>query len=196
MKVFFTASMRGQKEFKEYYEKIYHTIEELGYTQLDDEVVKQNSSSFYDKLEKEGRNAYIELYKRNVRALHETDICIFECSVHSLSIGFVIQKSLDFNKPTIVLYYKDHLPHFLMGSDEEKLIIRSYTEHTIKKVLKETLKDARERKDKRFNFFITPKLLHYLEKISKEQGVTKSKFIRTLIFEYMKKNPLEIASSA
>ncbi len=195
MKVFFTASMRGQKEFREYYEKIYHTIEELGYTQLDDEVITSRRTAFYDKLEKEGRNAYIQLYKRSMQALHEADICIFECSVHSLSIGFVIQKSLDFNKPTIVLYYKNNLPHFLMGAQEEKLIVRSYTEHTIKKVLKETLKDARERKDKRFNFFITPKLLHYLEKISKEQGVTKSKFIRSLIFEYMKKNPLENSSS-
>lgn len=195
MKVFFTASMRGQKEFKEYYQKIYHTIKELGYTHLDDEIIQYASTTFYDKLEKEGRKAYVELYKKNMQALHEADICIFECSTHSLSIGFVIEKSLEFNKPTIVLYYKDNLPHFLMGAQEEKLVIRSYTEQTIKKVLKETLKDARERKDKRFNFFITPKLLHYLEKTSKEQGVTKSKFIRSLIFEYMKKNPLETHSS-
>lgn len=195
MKVFFTASMRGQKPFRNYYEKIYHTIEELGYTQLSNEIIASNSTAFYDKLEKEGRSAYIALYKENMQALHEADICIFETSVHSLSIGFVIQKSLDFNKPTIVLYYKNHSPHFLMGSQEEKLIIRSYTEQTIKRVLKETLKDARERKDKRFNFFITPKLLNYLEKISKQQGVTKSKFIRSLIFEYMKKNPLETRPS-
>lgn len=190
MKVFFTASMRGQKEFKAYYEKIYHTIEELGYTQLDDELINQKIRNFYDELEKKGRDAYVDLYKRKMRLIHEADICVFECSLHSLSIGFVIEKSIDLNKPTIALYYKDNLPHFLMGVDEEKLFIKSYTENNIKKVLKETLKDARERKDKRFNFFITPKLLLYLEKISKEQGVTKSKFIRSLIFEYMKKNPI------
>lgn len=187
--------MRGQKIYRNYYQKIYHTIEELGYTHLDNDLITFNRTAYYDKFEKEGRSAYIDLYKRKMQALHEADICIFECSLHSLSIGFVIEKSLDFNKPTIALYYKDHLPHFLMGAQEEKLIIRSYTEQTIKRVLKETLKDARERKDKRFNFFITPKLLNYLEKISKQQGVTKSKFIRSLIFEYMKKNPLEQTAS-
>lgn len=191
MKVFYTASMRGQKEFKKHYEKIYHTIEELGYTQLDDELIQGESNTYYDILAKQGRKAYMDLYKRTMRLLHEADICIFECSLHSLSIGFIIEKSLNLNKPTIVLYHKDNLPHLLMGVDEEKLLLRNYTDQNIKKVLKETLRAARERKDKRFNFFITPKLLHYLVKISKEQGITKSKFIRSLIFDYMKKNPLE-----
>lgn len=191
MKVFFTASMRGQKQYKHLYEKIYRTIKDLGYESIDDEIISRNSNSYYHKLEKEGRKAYIDMYKNNIRSLNEADICVFECTLHSLSIGFVIQKALESNKPVIVLYYKDNLPHFLMGIQEEKLMIKSYTEDTIKKALKETLKEARERKDKRFNFFITPKLLNYLETTTKELGVTKSKFIRSLIFDYMKKNPLE-----
>ncbi|EKE15384.1 MAG: hypothetical protein ACD_12C00038G0001 [uncultured bacterium] len=190
MKVFFTASMRGQKAFKKYYQKIYYEIEKLGYKHLDQEVIALNSKNYYQEIEKGGRKEQIALYKRKIQCLHEADICIFECSLHSLSIGYVIQKSLDFNKPTVVLYYKDNLPYFLMGAQEEKLIIRTYTEHNYKKILKATLKDARERKDKRFNFFISPKLLNFIEKTSKEQGITKSRLIRSLIFDYMKKNPL------
>lgn len=191
MKVFFTASMRGQGAFRTYYEKIYHEIKALGYEHLDHEVVNANRKEYYEKLETQGRKGYVDLYKRKMQYLHEADICIFECSLHSLSIGFVIQRALDFNKPTIVLYYKDSLPHFLMGVQEEQLIIRSYNEQNLKKVLKETLKDARQRKDKRFNFFISPKMLNYLESLAKQQGITKSRFIRTLIFEYMKNHPID-----
>lgn len=71
--------------------------------------------------------------------------------------------------------------------EEEKLIIKQYNEKNIKKVIKEAIDIARERRDKRFNFFISPKLLEYLEKASFNDGVTKSKFIRNLITEHMRK---------
>jgi len=182
--------MRGRDDFKIYYHKIYNEIKALGYEHLDHEIINFDRDHYYEKLEKEGRKGYVELYQKKMQYLHEADICVFECSLHSLSIGFIIQRALDFNKPTVVLYYKENLPHFLMGAQEEKLMIRSYNEQNMKKVLKEILKDAWERKDKRFNFFITPKMLNYLEKASKAEGVTKSKFIRSLIFWYMKNHPL------
>lgn len=188
MKVFFTASLRGQNSFVKHYLSIYKTIEQLGYTHLDDEIFVLKKRAYYQQIEKEGRKGYVKLYRRKMQRLQEADICVFECSLHSLSIGFLIDKALESNKPTIALYYKDNIPHFLAGIQEEKLIVKSYNEKNYKKVIKEFLKEAREIKDKRFNFFISPKLLSYIETISKEQGVTKSRFIRSLIVEHMRIN--------
>jgi predicted DNA binding CopG/RHH family protein len=50
------------------------------------------------------------------------------------------------------------------------------------------LDHAREKRDKRFNFFISPKLLEFLEKTSNGDGITKSKYIRNLIVEHMRQN--------
>jgi predicted DNA binding CopG/RHH family protein len=58
----------------------------------------------------------------------------------------------------------------------------------IKKTLRELLENAREKRDKRFNFFISPKLLEFLENTSNTEGVTKSKYIRNLIVEHMREN--------
>lgn len=188
MKVFFTASFRGDKTILKRYRQIYDIIDSLGYHHVDHDVVKVNPDDFYEKLTKEGRVGNVDLYNRKIKSIQEADICVFECSVHSLSIGFVIQKALEYNKPTIVLYHDNDIPHFLVGAKDEKLIIKNYTDSSVEKVVKLSLEEAGEVRDKRFNFFIRPELLTYLEKASKDLNITKSTFIRNLILEHRKKN--------
>lgn len=186
MKVFFTASQRGRKEYGKYYDLIASSIKELNLILLDDDILHPQPKEFYNKLEY-NHDANVKFYQTKLKNLEQSDINILEISAHSLSIGFVIEKSLELNKPTIVLYYKDFNPLLLMGNEDEKLILKSYTEKNLKKVLEEAIAIAKERRDKRFNFFISPKLLNYLEETSKKQGITKSKFIRNLILENMRK---------
>lgn len=187
MKIFFTASLRGTDTHKENYKKIYELIEKMGFTHLDKEIFDLKSEKYYRQIENEGKEGYKDLYQRKLEHVKEADICVYECSVNSLSIGYLIQKSLDNNKPTIVLYEESSVPHFLSGIEEEKLIVVAYKKNNLSKVLETALIEAKERKDKRFNFFISPKLLAYLERQSKSEGVTKSTFIRNLILEHMKK---------
>jgi uncharacterized short protein YbdD (DUF466 family) len=101
-----------------------------------------------------------------------------------------MQKALEDNKPVIILYFNQNTPLFMSGVEDEKLFVANYSEKNIKKVVRNSLEQAKERRDKRFNFFISPKLLEYLEKMSKEEGITKSKFIRNLILEHMHKEPV------
>jgi predicted DNA binding CopG/RHH family protein len=70
-------------------------------------------------------------------------------------------------------------------------MIRSYNEKDLKKVVSEALEQSREKRDKRFNFFISPKLLEFLEQSSNSEGITKSKLIRNLIVEHMRENKVE-----
>ncbi|MEK9179049.1 MAG: hypothetical protein AAB893_01120 [Patescibacteria group bacterium] len=188
MKVFFTASQRGKKEFGKYYQRIYDQLELLGYSHLETSLLKISSKEFYDKLENTGHAQYTEYYNNNMKRIQEADICVFESSLHSLSIGFMIQKSLDNNKPTIVLYFEDNIPHFLHGMSEDKLILAKYTGTDLEEVLKKTLGEATDLREKRFNFFISPALLTYLEGASKKLGITKSTFIRNLIQDHRRKN--------
>lgn len=188
MKVFFTASLRGKKFFKNYYTRIYNQLKALSFDHLDNEVMNLHEESFYADLDKKGPKAYSELYSRKLESIQQADMCVFECSINSLSIGFQIEKSLEFNKPTLLLYKDDHVPQFLAGINEDKLIITSYNDANLEEKLSDNVSLAQNLREKRFNFFISPALLTYLEEASKKQGITKSTFIRNLLLDHRKKN--------
>ena len=186
MKVFLGVPFGGTRQFGEFYKKIYAEIAKLGYENVNDDVFKISYDDFMHQVSK-GRDVLVDNYYRKLEGIKNADICIFEGSFPSLGMGFLMQKALDDNKPVIILYYQDNKPLFMSGVEDEKLFVSSYADKTIKKVVRDTLELAKERRDKRFNFFISPKLLEYLEKMSKEEGITKSKFIRNLILDHMRK---------
>jgi len=195
MKVFFTASQGGKKSFGRYYTKILEEIKKQGFNIVKDDFFSYSPEEYYKKLELGGKKANQELFREKISSIQEADINIFDCSFHSLSIGYMVQKSLEINKPTILLFYKDNEPYFLEGAGDgqDKLITKSYNDKNIKSIVREALDLAKERRDKRFNFFINPKLLGYLEKTSKHEGMTKSTFIRNLILEHMRKSQVKNA---
>ena len=188
MKIFYTSTTRGQTAYGTYYKEIYEEIANLGYQHLDDDIINTSYDEFVNEMESGGREAYVSYFKRKEECIQKADICIFEVSVPTLGLGFVTERAVKYGKPTIVLYYKDNIPYFVSGVENEKLIVRSYDENTIHEVLQESLQLARERRDKRFNFFLSPKLLDYLEEASTNQGSTKSKLIRDMIVDHMRRS--------
>lgn len=191
MKVFYGGSYKGSKELGLYIRKIYDCIEKAGYKHLDSEIINVTYEDFVKRMES-SRDANLHYYEQRMASLSEADICVFEVSYHSLGIGFLLEKALKDNKPTIALYYKDYVPYFLSGVVDDKLILKRYNEKNVNKVVLDALEQARIHREKRFNFFISPRLLVYLDKEAKKQGVTKSLFIRNLIIEHMQKNKEEI----
>ena len=186
MKVYFAASHRGTKSYHNNYLAIHQIIDELGYTHTDTSLKNIESIEFYTALDSGGHKAYENLYKEKIDHIKDADICIFECSFPSLSIGYQIEKSLEYNKPTIILYVKGQLPYFLKGMENDKLITSHYSlSPSFKNELKNILDSAKHIADKRFNFFISPMQLNYLNNVSRELGVTKSTHIRNLIAEDM-----------
>jgi len=175
--------------YGKFYEQMFDYLKKNKYTLLDPNFLNTTADSFYQKLDEGTRNDYVEFYKRNIKWIKESDVNIFECTLPSLSIGYQIEKSLQYNRPTIILYLKDNIPYFLVGSDEEKLIVKTYNEKNILDVLSSAITDAKYLSDKRFNFFISPSLLNYLNKVSHEMNITKSTFIRNLILEHKKRTP-------
>jgi len=184
MKVFFVGTNRGEGELRKNYESLYKEISNLGYTHVSDFVVT-DTSDFQEQM-KVGRNKHIQFYNEMIHDIQSADICLFEASTPSLAVGFLIQRSLDLSKPTIALYYKDNLVYFLSGIEDDKLIKVSYTEKNYKQVLQKALEAAREKRDKRFNFFLSPRLLQYIDDASRERGITKSKLLRDMIVKHMR----------
>ena len=189
MKVFFTASRQGRQYFDYYYQEILNFLDKAGYDNINKEYLQKNDKIVEEELKKLGKKGYSVQNKLLVEKIHNADICIFECSFQSLTVGYLIEKSLESDKPVVGLYLEDHVPNFLIGLENEKLQMVEYTKDNLTSQLKTSILKAVFLTDKRFNFFINSNMLIYLNKISKKLGVTKSTFIRNLIDEYKKNNP-------
>jgi len=187
MKVFFTASQRGKKYFGEYYKRIFNHLVKLGYQHTDDMIIKIDSKDFYQQLEEKGYEKHKWLFHNFVKQVKIADIVVFELSLHSLSIGFMIEKALEIGKPVVILYVEENLPYFLAGITDERLHLIEYDTNNLETKLEETMKIARSNVNTRFNFFVSRDMLNYLNEVSNKLEITKSTYIRNLINEHRKK---------
>ncbi|KUK79229.1 MAG: hypothetical protein XD95_0535 [Microgenomates bacterium 39_7] len=184
MKIHFDASGRGFDEFGKYYKKIDDVIKELGHqstnNMFDSSVVQQ----FYDG----PHEKRVRRYKNLMTSLKQSDLVVLEVSIHSLSMGFWMQKALELNKPVIALHLKEYDPSFLQGIDNEKLQLIEYEEENLEEVLRYAIDFASDQQDTRFNFFISPKHQNYLDWISQNRKIPRSVFLRRLIEKHMEEN--------
>jgi 2'-deoxynucleoside 5'-phosphate N-hydrolase len=184
MKIYFTASGRGSETFKNSFESIFQTVEDLGHTNIDDLVFTIDKDEFYKGTHIE----QVKLYKKAIELLKKCDVVVLEVTVHSLSMGFVMQKALEIGKPVIALYQENNEPYFALSVDNEKLQVIEYTSANLKKVLHDALNYAHEQMDTRFNFFISPRIGNYLDWVAKKKRIPRAVYLRNLIEIDIKKN--------
>jgi len=184
MKIYYTSSARGTKEFKEKYGKIFQTIEKLGHKHLDDLVLTIDKDVFYDGTHKD----QTELYEQTIKFIKKSDIVVLEVTVPSFSMGYVLHKALEMNKPVIALYQPGNPPFFAQGIENDKLQVIEYSDSDIETTLKDAIEYAQGKADVRFNFFISPAIGSYLDWISKVKKIPRSVFLRGLIEKDMSNN--------
>ncbi|OGD62849.1 hypothetical protein A2160_05690 [Candidatus Beckwithbacteria bacterium RBG_13_42_9] len=184
MKVYFSTSARSKKPYKENIEAIYGTIEDLGYQHVTDFILRVEPENFYDR---SAKDAAI-FYNRMVNEIKKADICVFETSLESAGIGYSVNLALDAGKPVIALHLSDREPYLLKMINHPKIQVLEYTLPTLKGILKDALEIAKEQMDIRFTFFLTPKLVEYLDFIKRERKQARATFLRKLIDSALKKD--------
>ena len=182
MKFYLSASISQKKELARYYKRIYKFLEGLG-----DEVYSGNlfkDSSYKEKIrDQEARERW---YRESLRNIAKSDIIVVEISYPSTSnVGHELSLALEKGKPVVALYQEKKDPIFLRGIDDDKLIIASYNEDNLEEVLTDCLGDAKEQMDTRFTLLLPPKIVSFLNQVSKKKKIPKSVFIRKLIEEKM-----------
>ena len=187
MKVFFSSPIQGIDSVEKYIRAIDIQLKDLGYKNIDNLIERLNDGDYYETLNKGCKKAHEDFFAKTISGIKLADLTMFECTIPSLGIGFQVEKSIEYNKPTVILYLKDNLPHFISGIQSDKLLVYEYEADNLSSVINKAIVAARQVTDKRFNFFISPSLLTYLEEESTKQGITKSAFIRQLILEHKKK---------
>lgn len=186
MKVFFTGSPRALKDpiLKSEHEAIYKAIENAGAINLSSLVVTANPDDFY----KADQEKILKHYNNTIDNVKRADIIVVETTLHSMSMGYLVEKALTMNKPVIVAHRKGAPPFFFSGIDDDRLQIVEYTIETANVVMAKALEYAINQQEVRFNFFISPNIGRYLDWISKVKKIPRSVYLRALIERDMREN--------
>ena len=180
MKVYFTASFSGKEQYKEEYELVINTLKDLDAQVLD--LVSHVSPEIFTSSPEEKK----KIYKKIDNCLKVADLVVAEISYPSINVGYEISTALKMEKPVLALRLKGTRSNVLEGHPDEKFKIVEYKKETLKPLLKEWIKTANDQIDVRFNFFIPPSIVNYLDWVAKKRRVPRSVFLRNMIEREMK----------
>lgn len=186
MQVYFVASSRLVAKDVDLYSRIYKTISNE-HKMVSDKVLKWIKSGIKD-LSKESIETKKENYLHVIKGIKKADIVVMEISGHSVSMGFILSKAMEENKPVIAMYTAEMDPVFVKGIVNSKLILAEYKKDNLEQVISDSINKAKCLVDMRFNFFVSPRILNYLDWVAQKRMIPKSVFLRHLIEREMKKD--------
>lgn len=178
MLIYFFATTSQSQTYQQSYLEIIHTIEKLGhkvvYEPMEEDTRQQQETMTADE-----RQGY---YRKFIQQVSKCDMVIAEVSYpSSINIGYRISIALEKNKPVLGLHVKGKASPFLDGNVSDRFLYEEYTPATLKKTIERAINFAEQHTDARFNFFISPRHINFLDFISRKRKIPKSVYLRELI---------------
>ncbi len=185
MKAYFSGSVFYRDKFESVYRQIVKVLQSMSVEVL--ENTTKIADEKYDEMTNEDR---VEAYKQVLKWVDRSDFCVIEASFPStLHVGHEISLIVGKGKPLIIVYQKGFDPSLFGISDNDKVFWLEYEKvEDIAKKLALLVHEAKKSADVRFNFFVSPKILTYLDWVAKNRMIPRSVFLRDLIEKEMKKD--------
>lgn len=176
--VFFTASYYGKQKYQANYDLVRRSIEEFYVDLISPEV-----GNYQEVLDEATRQRITDpklLHYETIRqGIHVADAVIIEISHEDFQLGHEATLAIMEKKPVLCLSVHED---FSQKIHNNYFFGAKYTLESIKPVIQDFLAHARDmRLSQRFNLFLYPQQLEYLEKAAKRFGLNKSEYIRRLI---------------
>jgi len=178
MLIYFFASSSQSQSYQQSYLEIVHTIEKLGHKVVY-EPLEESTNEEQQSLSVEERQAF---YRKFLQQINKCDMVVAEVSYpSSINIGYRISIALEKNKPVLALHAKDKASPFLDGNTSDRFLYEEYSSATLRKTIERAINFAEQHTDARFNFFISPRHINFLDFISRKRKIPKSVYLRELI---------------
>lgn len=187
MKIFLSASIYGKQHLEDSCKKIVDLTKKSGNTIVSDHILNTNS----EEMVKWQKEKDLEFHNFVMNGVKNSDAVFAEISHPSTSVGYLIALAAQTGKPVVCFYNGDKKPHLFNTLEEQndKFIVVEYHElEDLNKLVPEMIEFIHEGQDTRFNFFVTPKHINYMNWIAKTRRIPRSVFLRKLIEEEMKKS--------
>lgn len=182
MKVYFTASVSAKDKLIGHYQAIVNYLKTQGHSVVADHILRSSESEIMT-LTRADRIKFLSQLEKWIKA---SDFVIAETSFPSISVGYEIAIALRVGKPVLVMYSTGDPPSLLGQHADDKLVCEKYSKETVAKVIEEFIAYIEDKTDIRFNFFITPHIIGYLDEVAKKQKQPRSVYLRKLIEKDMK----------
>lgn len=178
MKIFYTCSFYGKARYQKYYDLVLSAIKKTGADIISPEL--DNYLSLLSKREIARLKDKDKIHREAIRrGIEWADAIIIEISHEDFQLG---------HEATIAVQSNKHVLCVSLHEDfDKKINLRyfhgvRYNEYNIDEIVKNFI-DAASKSllNQRFNFFLSPGQLKYLEDVAKKQGLNKSEYIRKLI---------------
>jgi len=186
MKILFMASIQGKDKYIENYKKIVDVLKNAKHKVIADHVLSYGQ----EELDDWDNEKKVKFHKNIMDKIKGVDVVVAEISYPSISVGYLVSLALDSGKPTVVLYSGTKEPNILSTMEStDKLQLLKYKSLTdIRRYLLREVEDAKDQMDVRFNFFVSPKIVRFLDWIAKKRKMPRAVYLRRLIEADMKKN--------
>jgi hypothetical protein len=182
MYVYYTSSTEWTRKNRSLFRKVLLLLKDLDFKNTNDYVnylLENIPNPDEDK-----KDFHIRVRKR----IKKADLLIADISNPSVTLGTLIEYAINNNIPVLSLVekkYKHDTPSLIKHYDSRLFTLLEYEKQNIDTVLKKYFENFRKGKIK-FNAFITPELDSYMNWYSKKFHISKSDFVRELIFQKMK----------
>ncbi|MFA5025733.1 MAG: nucleoside 2-deoxyribosyltransferase [Candidatus Shapirobacteria bacterium] len=185
MKAYFSASVHGRSTYGEQYKRIVDTLKKLGYDVFAEHVMETDAEG----IDRQSNQEIRDVYKNLITRIKKSDLVVAEVSTPSVSVGHEITEAINLNKPVILLHSDGgNRAMLLEGMLDAKVQNISYGKDNLIGLLEVAIEEAKKSIDVRFNFFVSPKILNYLDWIAQKRMIPRSVFLRNLIEREMKKD--------
>lgn len=187
MKVHFFGSLSGNTMKigdKTHYERIVGVIEGLGHGVM----TRHYLTKKVEDVLKEPDEKHKEYVRKMTGWVKKADVVVVEVTKPEIGTGYELSLAVNSGKPVIALYTDAQNSPILGVHDPDKIQHIEYDINNLKRMLREALETAKEKMDVRFNFFVSPKIVHYLDWIAKKRKMPRAVYLRRLIEGDMRKN--------
>ncbi len=183
LKAYFTASIAAKDQYLKNYLHIIEFLKSNHHTVIGEHILGATESSIRHK----ERTERLQFHAQLEKWIHDCDFMIAETSYPSISVGYEISLALRVGKPVLIMYSEGDPPSLFAHHKDEKLMCEKYSLQTANEVIKDFIQYISSKNDLRFTFFVTPRIVGYLDTISKQEKLPKSVYLRKLIEEDMVK---------
>lgn len=178
MRVFYTASFSGKKKYQKDYDLVLKAIENAGVELLSPE--KGNYLSVLrDKDYKTIKNKKKLHYEAIKRGIQWAQAIIVEISQEDFQLGYEANLAIQAKKPVLCLSVNED---FSEKIENQYFHGAKYNEYNIEEIIDDFIKNSeKETLNERFNLFLSPRQVTYLDGVSKKAGLNKSEYLRMLV---------------
>lgn len=179
MIVFYTASFYGKDKYQKYYDLVRKTIESFKVQLISPESMEQFQKGIEEGAKKLKTEAGFLKYETIRAGIHKADAVVIEVSNQDFQLGHEATLAIMEKKPVLCLSLYEDLSKKI---NHEYFFGAKYDEKTISGIVQDFFAHARDLSlSKRFNLFLSPYQVEYLERMSKKFGINMSEYIRRLI---------------